>query len=792
MNNNRSLSIIREFIRNRGILLINVLGLTLGITFCLFIGIYVKQELSMDQAFPDKKQIFRLEIQFPERGRRAVQTSALGPDLKESVAGIQHVLRVQFWDQFLVKNEENYFTIPRLCLADSTFFDFFEQSWLYGNPKEALTDPFSMVLTEELAFAVFGKTNPTGLTLRSQSGKSIFTVKGVIKKRKDSHIEYDALLSMTTLGEYNPSILHTYDTQQWLTYLKLDKSSVPSLMEEQIFGKMVELVPDLRRDETNRDFFIVLNPLTKIYFTRNVVDFSYHGNHNQVLLFIAIACLILLLACINFNNLNMAHAFSKAKEVGIRKIAGAQRKTILIRFLSKSLSVSFLSTMLGVSLAILLLPAYNQIIGRQLQITFFDNPYTISLLLGIVLITGLFSGLYPAWFVSSFDTIHAIKGKILKGNRSWMTRKGLILFQFFISVVLISGSILIYRQLAFTSEKDMGFNTEDILTIRLPGQLKKNQTSFKERLLQHPEIHSVSYSYTIPGSDLNYEGFTIRGKEVNPLVISVDPDYLNTYGIPLVAGRNFDQYQGSDSIYHCIINETMAKEIGMPDPLNEWLSHEDAAYSVFQEKRISIIGIVKDFHFKSLRSGMEPIMLGWNPDRFNYINIKIADGKTGAAMNAIQKLLDEFVPGIPVEFQFIEESFDNMYRSDHRMGKILICFTLLSVFIGILGLFGIVVFLTQQRTKEIAIRKTQGACVREILVRITLEYAWPVILANALAWPVVIWLGSKWLSDFVYRTSIGIDIFLYSAFITLLMAMGTVLSVTLKDAFTNPAHALQE
>ncbi|MBN1199629.1 MAG: ABC transporter permease [Bacteroidales bacterium] len=784
--------ILSELFRNRGILLINVVGLTLGTTFCIFIGIYVKQEVFMDHAFSNREQIFRLEVQFPERGRRAVQTSALGPDLKESLAGIQQVLRVQFWDQFLVKKEENYFAIPRLCLADSTFFDFFEQTWLYGNPKEALKDPFSIVLTEDLAFGLFGKTNPTGLTLRSQSGKSIFTVKGVIKKRKDSHIGYDALLSMTTLGEYNPSILHTYDTQQWLTYLKPDKSSVPSLMEPQIFRKMVELVPDLRTDETNRDFFIVLNPLTKIYFTRNVADFSYHGNHNQVLLFIAIACLILLLACVNFNNLNMAHAFSKAKEVGIRKIAGAQRKTILFRFLSESLVVSFLSTILGVVLAILLLPAYNQLIGKHLQITFFDNPYTISMLLGIILITGFFSGLYPAWFVSSYDTINAIKGRILKGNRSWITRKGMILFQFFISVILISGSILIYRQLAYTSEKDMGFIPEGILTIRLPGQLKKNQTSFKERLLQHPEIMSVSYSYTIPGSDLNYKGFTIREKEVNPLVISVDPDYLNTYGIALVSGRNFDQAHVSDSIGHCIINETMAKEIGMQDPLNEWLSHEDATYSVFQENRINIIGIVKDFHFKSLRSTIEPIILGWNPDRFNYANIKIADGKTGAAMNAIRKLLDEFVPGIPAEFQFIEESFDNMYRSDHRMGKILICFTLLSVFIGILGLFGIVVFLTQQRTKEIAVRKTQGASVREILAKITLEYAWPVILANALAWPLVVWLGSIWLSDFVYRTSIGIDIFLYSAVITMLIAMGTVLSVTLKDAFTNPVYALQE
>jgi len=771
-----------------------MVGLTFGVTFSILIGLYVKRELSYDKAFIHGNKIYRLEFEYPERGRGAVMVSAVGPDLKNSVAGIEKVLRIQFYEQIVLKDDkENYFNIARTCLVDSTFFDFFDQSWIYGSPSDALAKPYSIVLTDRLAETIYGDINPVGLTLKSDPGGAVLTITGVINKRDDSHFNYDMLLSLVTRGVTNSTILNTYSTQQWLTYLMIDEGINIKIMEEQIYKKLFDLVPGLRSGQRSSDFKVVLNPLKEIYFDKPSGDLgTLHGNYNLVLVFIAIAILIILIACINFINLSTATAMKRAKEVGLRKLVGSKRTTLISQFLVESLFISLISTMLGLAIAELILPYFADLIGRRIDITYFDNPYTVPVLSGIILVTGLLAGLYPAYYISSYKAIQTIRGEITRGQKSVIFRRGLILFQFLISVILINSSLLIYRQLKYTREKDLGFEKERILTLDIPGPIYSRMDIVRKELLNNPEIANVSFSYNAPGSgSWNYEGFTIRDKEISSMVLSIDPDYIKTMSMEIVAGRDFDEKVSNDSINNCIINETLAKEIGIENPVDESFHHENWYITMFPVTNIRIIGVVKDFHLKSFRTKIEPLILGWNPDWHQFMNIKIVEGKIAPALEKIRETLDEFAKGIPVNYNFVDDSFDQMYKSDQRMVKIIIYFSMLAILIGILGLIGMVTFMVSQKAKEVAIHKVYGASVTSVILKLTREFILIVIIANVIGWPVVVWLGTKWLNEFAYKTNISVGIFISGALVSILIALITVISITFRSATSNPADSLR-
>ena len=784
---------VRNLARNKGITIINIVGLTIGVTFSLLIGLYVIKELSTDKAFVHRDNIYRLEFQYPDRDKNAVMVSAIGPDLKDRIAGIEDVLRIQFSENFILKKDEvNYFNIPRICLADSTFFDFFEQTWIYGSPEDALSKPLSIVLTDEISKTIFGDINPTGLTLLDQSGRFSFLITGVIKKRDDSHLQYDALLSLITLGLRNPTILHTYSTQQWLTYFRLNGGIDPFGLEEQIYDELAELFPNFKDSDRNAGLKVILNPLGNIYFDRSAHELALtHGNYNLIKVFIAIAILIIVIACINFINLSTAVAIKRAKEVGLRKLVGSKKSTLIGKFLTEALLISGISTIMGVLLAEVLLPYFNNITGNNLDITYLANPYTIPVLIGIILVTGLLAGIYPAYYISSYKTIQVIRGEITRGRKSLGFRRGLILFQFLISVILINSSLLIAKQLKYTREKDLGFEKERILTIEMTLPVLRNMDKVRERMLEYPEILNVSYSYTIPGSNLNYEGFHIKNKEVSTMVFSIDPYYIQTFGLELLGGRDFDAKISTDSVSNCIINETLARMIGLEDPVDESFHHDSWYITMFPVTDIRIIGVVKDFHFKSFRTAIEPLMLAWNPGWFNYLNIKIKEGEIAPAMKKIQDIMEEFAPGIPQDYRFIEDSFDIMYKSDERLGKIFIYFTLLAILICILGLIGLAVFMTEQRIKKIAILKTYGATVPSVVANMAREFLMIVIIANVIACPFVLWVGTKWLDEFVYKTDISAGIFITGALLSVAIAMVSVSSVTYRAATSNPANSLR-
>ena len=785
---------LRYLVKNKVITAINIAGLTFGITFSLLIGLYVKKEFSYDKAFINSNKIYRIEFEYPERGRSAVQTSALGPDLKNRVAGIDKVLRIQFFDQIIVRDDkENYFNIARTCVADSSFFDFFDQIWIYGSPSDALNRPYSVVLTDEMSKTIFGDTNPVGMTLISAPGGAVLTINGVIKKRDDSHFNYDAILSLITRGVTNSTILNTYSTQQWLTYLMIDEGVDIRNKEEQIYEKLYELIPGLREGQRSTDFKVVLNPLKEIYFDKPTGDLgAIHGNYNLVLIFIAIAILIIFIACINFVNLSTATAIKRAKEVGLRKLVGSKRTTLVYQFLGESFLISLISTLLGLGIAELILPYFNNLVGSRFDITYFDNPYMIRVLAGIIMVTGLLAGIYPAYYISSYKAIQVIRGEIARGQKSALFRRGLILFQFLISVILINSTLLICQQLKYTREQDLGFEKERVLTVDIPGPAYEKMDLLREQLLSNPEIVNVSYSYTAPGSgNWNYEGFNINNKRISSMVLSIDPYYIKTMGMEIVAGRDFDEKVRNDSVSACIINQTLAKEIGLENPVEESFSHDSWYITMFPVRNFRIIGIVKDFHMKSFRTKIEPLILAWNPGWHNYINVKIAEGQTAPAMEKIRETIDEFAHGIPVNFNFVDESFDSLYKSDQRMGKILIYFTLLAILIGVLGLVGMVTLMASQRTKEIAIHKVHGASVASVISKLTREFILIVIIANAIGWPVVVWSGTKWLNGFAYKTNISVWIFIIGALVSIIIALFTVVVITYRSATSNPADSLR-
>jgi len=588
------------------------------------------------------------------------------------------------------------------------------------------------------------------------------------------------------------TILHTYSTQQWLTYFLVNEGLDSRILENHIYNQLQSLIPSLKEGSGDRNFRVLLNPLTDIYFDRKSRDLAVvHGNLSLIYLFITSAFLIILIACINFINLSTARAIKRAREVGLRKLVGSKRGTLISQFLTESLIISLVSTLIAVILAEALLPYFNRLTGNNLVISYFDNPYTIPALIIIIVLTAFLAGLYPAYYISAYEPVMVIRGEVTSGRRSLALRRSMILFQFIISVMLLNSSLLINRQLKYTREKDLGFEKERILTINLPPEILRNSSNVRERLLENPEIVDVSYSYTIPGSSLNYEGFTINNNQVNPLVFSVDPHYFKTFGLELISGRAFDTNISTDSISNCLINETLAKLTGLENPVNSSFLHDSWYITMFPVKNIRIIGVVKDFHFKSFRTAIEPLVLAWNPDWFNYMNIKIAEGKIGLAMEKIRKVMDEYAPGMPMEYQFIDESFDLMYKSDERMGKIFLWFTLLAMLISILGIIGMAIFASEQRIRETAIRKSYGASVRSVISRFAGEFVLLALFANVIGSPMFIWLGKKWLDDFVYKTSIDASILITTALISIVVAMLTVVSVTWRAATSNPADSLR-
>jgi putative ABC transport system permease protein len=778
----------RNIYRNFGYSLINFIGLSIGITLFILIMLYVHNEYSYDKFNENYNRIYRFEFGDAESVHLP---SAAGLDAQDWFPEIEKVVRFKSWGSFVLNYETKAFKIPKVMLADSSFFDVFTTRFILGDPKTAFDVSNSIILTERVAKIFFGDKDPLGQILKTTQGYEL-VVKGVIQEFPNFHIQIDALIPFNLLGVINSKeFLRSYGTWQFQTYFLLPESFDNKNLAEKLVNKFKERWTDWE------DPLITLRPLKDVYFADHTkADFGVvHGNKTNVKLFFAIGIFIIFIACINFINLTTAKAATRATEVGIKKVHGAFKRQLVFQFLSESILIIFISFLVAITLVQLLLPAYNNLIQKELSFIEIVNPLFVIISIAGIFLTGIIAGIYPSFYLTAFNSVSVLKGEKTRGKSAAIFRKILIIIQFTISVALIISTLTVQKQLNYLKNKDMGFTKENILTIGLNSNIKSQKEAFKQKLLEHPEILGVSYSGGTISSIRNTEGFDFNsdGELTSIQLHPIDPEYLDLYEIELLEGRNFSFDNKTDHQQKIILNEEAVKQSGLKmGSTAGTIFHRDSWYfTALPSKECEVIGVFKDFHYRSLHENIGPQGLVWNEEWLGAINIKIRPENTKKTIELIETVFKEFSNNIPFEYTFVNEEIDNLYKSDNQLGKFFRYFALIAIIIAMLGLFGLAAFIAESRTKEIGIRKALGSSVSKIVLMISKEFFKWVIIANLIAIPIAYYGMNKWLQTFAFKVKITPDIFILSAIISLLIALLTVLYQALKAARSNPADSLR-
>jgi putative ABC transport system permease protein len=684
-------------------------------------------------------------------------------------------------------SREKTFVIKNFGWADSSVFDVFTFYFIAGNPKTALDDPFALVLTESFAQRIFGNDEAVGQTLMVNN-RHEYHVTAVIKDLERTHLRFDVLAPFENLGKIiGQSELDSFNSWNLATYVLLPETHDRAA----VAGKITDLFHDTLKEIWKVDFAFDLYPAKEIYFSRNA--WGNQGNKPMVYTFMAIALFILLIACVNFLNLSTARASLRAKEVGIKKVVGSTRKRLVTQFLGESVLFSLISFVVAIGLASTFLQEFNRLIQRRLSMDYFWHPSVLCIFIVGAILVGIMAGIYPAFYLSAFRPVAVLKGERTKGVRSGVFRKVLISFQFAISIILIIATTIVLKQLQYIKNKDLGFEKEHIIYMEFARNrnVRKNKDAFRERLMQYPQIQKVTYSQGRPGLVYNWEGFEYRGERSGYAIFTVDPEYLDVYGLELVAGRNFSRERSTDQFRKCLLNETAVRTLGLEEPVGTILHHDDLGGSSFPVKDVEVIGVVKDFHYQTLRFPIQPQMFGWNDGWHWMASVKISSENVPATIAHIEKTWMEFSPEFPFDFHFVDDLLDRIYQNEERLAKTIGYFAGLGIFIACLGLFGLAAFMAEQRTKEIGVRKVLGASVGGILLLLSKEFSKWVVMANVVAWPLAYFGMHKWLADFAYRTDIGVWPFVLSATLALAIAMTTVSYQSMRAATANPIDSLR-
>jgi putative ABC transport system permease protein len=777
--------------KHKGYSFINFAGLTLGIGVFMLITLFVQHEFSVDKHHENLNRVYRVQ---GENMRQLSTAPAVGKLIAENIAEAQKVVRFKFRHDYLVKylpnndpSREKAIVIRNFGWADSTVFDVFTFPFIAGDPKTALEDPFALILTESIAERIFGSEDPIGQTLMVNN-RHEYHVTAVIKDLERTHLRFDVLAPFANLGKIiGQSELDSFNSWNLATYVLL-----PEIHDRvAVAGKITDLFHDKLKEIWTVDFAFELFPLRDLYFS--AVLYGHQGNKQMVYVFMAIAVFILLIACVNFLNLSTARASLRAKEVGIKKVVGSTRKRLVTQFLGESVFFSLISFVAAIGLATTFFQEFSRLTQRNLTMDYFWSPLVLFTFAGGVALVGILAGIYPAFYLSAFRPVAVLKGENVKGVRSGVFRKVLISFQFAISIILIFATSVILKQLDYIKNKDLGFQKEHIVYMEFARNrgIRNNKDAFKSRLMQHPQIHNVTYSQGRPGLVYNWEGFEYKGERNGYAIFTVDPDYFDVYGLEIIAGRNFSREMSTDQLRKCLLNETAVRMLELEEPVGTILHHDDLGGSSFPVRDVEVIGVVKDFHYQTLRFPIQSQMFGWNDEWHWMASVKISSENVPATIAHIEKVWNEFSPEFPFDFHFVDDLVAGIYQNEERLAKTIGYFAGLGIFIACLGLFGLAAFMAEQRTKEIGVRKVLGASVGGILLLLSKEFSKWVIVANVVAWPLAYFGMNKWLSDFAYRTDIGVWPFVLSAVLALAIAMATVSYQSLKAATANPIDSLR-
>ncbi len=767
---------------------INISGLAIGIACCISIFLLVQNELSVDSFHEKKDRIFRVyteSIYTNNTVNMAPVMLPFAPAAKSEFPEIEEAVRMSRHNRLMGTGDKFFY--EEIQYADAGFFNILTFPLLKGNPETALKEPYSLVLTEEIAQKYFGTEDPVGKILTVQD--SDYKITGILKKLPlKTHLRFEILASLSTLEKTGLSRLTDWTRfSNDYTYLLLKENVYASNLE----AKFPSFLKNHAGEDDASKHIMHLQPLKDIYYSSLTYDSARTGSIIYMFVFSAIAAIILVIACINFINLSTARSAGRAKEVGLRKVVGAHRIQLIRQFISESMIMSIAAMILAVLIVIVVIPIINDFTRNDISQNIFENIPAMLALTAITLLTGFIAGSYPAFYLSAFKPARVLKGTVNQNTRGFSFRKILVVLQFAISVFLIVMTITVYNQLDFMRKKDLGFDKEHIAVIPVSNSnIQKNSELFKNILKQNSSIVNVTVSNGTPGSGYSFTSNFVPEGAVGDEGIKMnkifgDHDFSSTYGLQLLKGRNFSPEFMSDKTGAYIINETAAKKIGWDNPIGKRIRMGDG------EER-EIVGVVKDFHYYSLRWDYEPAVFALGNDEINFISVKLRPENVKETLAFVEAEFKRLAPRFPFRHFFVDEKFERYYRYEESVGKILIVSALLAVFISCLGIFGLASFTAEQRRKEIGIRKTLGASVTGIISLITKQFIKWVILANIIACPLAFYAVSKWLTSFAFKMEIGAGMFLQSAVIALVIAVLAVSFQAVKAAVANPVDAIKQ
>jgi putative ABC transport system permease protein len=798
---------IRNLWKNKTFSFINIVGLAIGLSCFLLIAVYVMDELSYDRFHKNAERIYRInsDIRFGGNELKLSQTpDVMGSTLKKDYPEVEQYTRMYVSNgNKLIKKGSEYINEMNVGHVDSTFFDVFTVPAVVGNTKTALFEPNTVVITESAARKYFSSTDVVGKTLETNdNGSTVYKITAVVEDLpQNSHFDIDFFFSMKNVdyqwGQHLSHNFHTYllfkEGIDAKTFEKkfsqyIDKYVIPQAKQYMQINSIQEL------EKAGNKLVYSLIPLTDIHLrSQQNFEMTPTGDIQYVYIFSAVAIFILLIACINFMNLTTARSANRAREVGIRKVLGTERKNLIAQFLSESTLMALLSLIIAMLITYFTLPLFNDVAAKSMSVEVLFSPTILPLLIALPIVVGLMAGSYPAFYLSSFNPITVLKGKLSSGSKGSGFRSVLVVFQFATSIVLIIGTTVIYLQLNYIRNKNLGFNKDQVLVVNDAYALNDKINAFKNYVLQMPGIIGGTISGYLPVSSSNRNDNSYSKEAVmdaktgfNMQSWTIDYDYIKTMGMEIIKGRNFSKDFGSDSS-GVIINETTAKFLGYDDPVGKQIyrSTDGGTPRVY-----NIVGVVKNFNYESVRKDISSLgfFLGNNP---GLVSFKVKAENVPALVKKIESKWKVMASGMPFSYRFLDESFDEMYRAEQRIGKIALSFSVLAILIACLGLFGLAAYIAEQRTKEIGIRKVLGASVSGIVQLLSKDFLKLVIISFVIASPLAWWAMNQWLQDFVYRVDLTWWIFLLAGGIALFIALSTISFQAVKAALTNPVKNLR-
>jgi putative ABC transport system permease protein len=785
MFKNYLLITVRNLKKNSTYSFLNIIGLAVGITAFILIALYVQYELSFDKYHKNADRIYRVV-----REERAFTPAPLGPALKEKIPEVESVSRILRRSNTLISHEQNHFLEEEFYWADPETFEIFSIPFVSGDPETALNDPSSIVLSRRTARKYFGDADPIGKIV-TVSERYEFKISGVFGDMPaNSHFVMDAVVPYETYFRITNNNITNWRSNFSYTYFLLQEGTDPEGMENKIHPVIeIPLFKAVGLPEPYPKVYSI-QPITEIHLhSHRMQEIGANNDVKYIILFSSIAFLILCIACINYMNLATARSLRRGKEVGMRKVVGAQKGQLIVQFLGESVAMAVLAMIFSIMTVLMALPAFNNLVERQLSLTPVKDPQLFFGLLFITLFVGLFAGSYPAIRMSGFRPISVLSGAFARSPKGSSLRNVLVLVQFSITIILIICTIAVREQLKFIKTVDMGYTKEQIITLPARGSfIRQNIQPIKTELLQYSDIIAVSTSGRLPN---NIDTFTSRdwtGRNPDePIPIyynTADYDFIDLFGMQIVYGRNFSRDFPSDETGVFLVNEAAVR-------VAEWESPIGRKFTHWRGDTGKIVGVIKDFHLHSLHRPIKPLYIFLDARTFSYISIKMKSANIPATLDYVKGIMKKFSPSYPFSYSFFDEAFERAYFTEQRMGRVFSSFAVLAIFIACLGLFGLTAFAAEQRTKEIGIRKVLGASDSKIFLLLSKEFMKWVILANLIAWPVAYVAMNRWLQNFAYRIHIGIVAFLVSGGTALLIAYLTVSYQSIKSARANPVESLR-